>query len=125
MHLTEAEGLHRHFWGHLSEEAGHGSVLADLVCRKAEGQEKPYRLPEECGLYLYMLPSGHKSWRLGYWHLGAKKRIVLGSYPEMTFQGARETARTLSAKGEVPTVHRRQQRADWTKWRPSRRFRSN
>lgn len=46
-------------------------MLTDLACRKAgkKGNKKgkTYRLADELGLYLYVLPSGHRSWRLGYW----------------------------------------------------------
>lgn len=89
-------------------------MLTDIACRKAKAQESDYRLPDEKGLYLLVLKSGHKSWRLGYWFDGKKKRIVLGSYPEMSLQDARaerDAARSLVARGRDPAVVRLQESA--------------
>lgn len=85
-----------------------------MQCRKATAREKAYRLADERGLYLFILPSGHKSWRLGYWFAKAKKRLVLGAYPDMSLQEAREErdlARKLVAKGIDPAVQRKQEEA--------------
>ena len=89
-------------------------MLTDLACRKAAPQAKEYRLADALGMYLLVKPTGHRSWRLGYWFAGQKKRLVLGSYPEMTLQEAREArdhARRLIAQGTDPAVRRKQDKA--------------
>lgn len=89
-------------------------MLTDLACRKATAQDKEYRLADQWGMYLLVLPSGYRSWRMGYWHAKKKRRLVLGSYPEMSLQearAARDVARALIAKGIDPGVQRKQDEA--------------
>jgi len=89
-------------------------MLTDLACRKATAKDKDYRLADEKGMYLLVMTSGHRSWRLGYWHDGKKKRLVLGAYPDMSLQDAREArdeARRLIARGTDPAVARKQSKA--------------
>jgi hypothetical protein len=38
-------------------------MLSDIQARKAKSQDKPYKLTDEKGLYLYMTPQGGKLWR--------------------------------------------------------------
>lgn len=90
---------------------GHRGMLTDLACRKARAKTEDYRLADEKGLYLLVLATGFRSWRLGYWIAGKKKRIVLGAYPEMSLQEARERrddARRLVAAGIDPSVRKKQ-----------------
>lgn len=89
-------------------------MLTDLACRKAGKKDKAYRLADEAGLYLYVLPSGHRSWRMGYWIAKEKKRLVLGAYPAMSLQEARtarDSARALISRGIDPALHRKQEGA--------------
>ncbi|PVX30988.1 tyrosine-type recombinase/integrase [Sphingomonas pokkalii] len=97
-------------------------MLTDLQCRKAAAREKPYKLTDANGLYLYVTPAGAKSWRFKY-RFGARpdskpgqveRKLVLGTYPEVTLLEAREArdaARKLLREGIDPGVRRRQQRA--------------
>ncbi|OJY63213.1 MAG: integrase [Sphingobium sp. 66-54] len=89
-------------------------MLTDLACRKAAPAAEDYRLADGLGLYLLVMPSGHRSWRMGYWFAGKKKRIVLGAYPEMGLQAAREArdaVRAQVAAGVDPAVARKQAKA--------------
>ncbi len=89
-------------------------MLTDLACRKAVAREEAYRLADSGGLFLYVTPKGHRSWRLGYWFAKVKKRMVLGAYPDMSLQEARDArdeARRLIAKGVDPAVDKKQKEA--------------
>jgi len=54
-------------------------MLKDLHCRNAKGREKPYKLADSRGLYLYVTPKGHRSWRWNYRFKGKSGTRVLGS----------------------------------------------
>ena len=60
-------------------------------------------------LYLYVLPTGTKSWRLRYRIKGKEDTLVIGQYPAFSLKDAREAAqkaRTLIAKGVDPKTER-------------------
>lgn len=64
-------------------------MLTDADCRGAKGRDKPYKLADYGGLFLYVTKNGHKSWRLKY-RFGGKERLrVIGSYPAVTLKEAR------------------------------------
>lgn len=89
-------------------------MLTDLACRKATATGSEYRLADASGLYLLVTKAGHRSWRMGYWFAKRKKRLVLGSYPEMSLQqarDARDAARRLVAQGIDPAVDKKQKTA--------------
>ncbi|MEA3390432.1 MAG: integrase arm-type DNA-binding domain-containing protein [Pseudomonadota bacterium] len=89
-------------------------MLSDTACKKAAATGETYRLSDSLGLYLHVTPTGHKSWRLGYWFAKVKKRLVLGSYPEMSLAQAREArdeARRFVAAGTDPAVVKKQRAA--------------
>jgi integrase len=61
-------------------------------------------------LYLYVLPTGTKSWRLRYRIKGKEDTLVIGQYPAFSLKDAREAAqeaRTLIAKGVDPKEEKR------------------
>nr|WP_246616993.1 integrase arm-type DNA-binding domain-containing protein [Sphingomonas yunnanensis] len=91
--------------------------MTDVACRKAVAREKPYKLSDANGLYLYVLPSGFKSWRWKYRIGGKEKRLVFGGYPEVTLSKARalreEAARSLR-EGSDPAASKRQRAAEQT-----------
>ncbi|MFZ4831551.1 tyrosine-type recombinase/integrase [Rouxiella sp. Mn2063] len=79
----------------------------------AKPKEKPYRLLDSNGLYLYVPPSGKKVWQLRYKLAGKEKILTVGKYPYMTLQEARDKAyearRNLSegvdpSKSKKPSV---------------------
>lgn len=63
--------------------------LTDVKIRAAKPQEKPYKLADEKGLYLLVMPSGAKYWRLKYRFAGKEKTLSIGIYPEATLAFAR------------------------------------
>lgn len=83
-------------------------MLTDTKVRLAKARQKPYKLADEKGLYLYVSPSGAKSWRYDYRLLGKRETLTLGRYPDVPLagdDGARErhqAARKLVEKRESP-----------------------
>lgn len=65
-------------------------MLTDAQCRGAKRQKKAYKLTDADGLFLFVTPTGYRSWRFRYRFGGKQKQVVLGSYPELTLRAARE-----------------------------------
>ena len=59
----------------------------------AKSKAKPYKLADGDGLYLEVLPTGAKYWRLKYRIAGKEKRLAFGVYPEVRPQEARDKAK--------------------------------
>lgn len=88
-------------------------AMADLTAvaaRNAKPREKAYRLAAGAGLYLQVMPTGAKYWRLKYRFGKAPKMIGLGVFPAVSLaeaRVARDEARTLLASGIDPSTQRR------------------
>ncbi len=92
-------------------------MLTDAACRNAAPRDKPFKLSDSGGLYLYVLASGFKSWRWKYRFGGKEKRMVFGPYPTVSLAKARQMredgARVLR-DGVDPSVSKRQRAAEQT-----------
>jgi integrase len=89
-------------------------MLSDLTVRKAKPAEKPVKLFDERGLYLFVTPAGGKLWRLKYRFDRKEKLLTLGAYPDVSLSDARnhrEAARKLLAEGIDPARRRSALRA--------------
>jgi integrase len=64
--------------------------LTDMQCRVAKPKNKLFKLFDGEGLYLQIMPSGSKYWRLKYRYQKSSKVIALGVYPNITLLKARE-----------------------------------
>ncbi len=87
--------------------------LTEVVVKNAKGKDKIYKLADGAGMYLEVLPSGAKYWRLKYRYAGKEKRLALGVYPEVPLKEARRKrleARTRLAEGIDPGNQRRQEK---------------
>lgn len=87
--------------------------LTDSALKAAKPREKPYKLADGEGLYLEVMPTGSKLWRLKYRHLGKENRLAFGSYPEVTLLQARRKrseARQLISEGKDPAQERKSTR---------------
>lgn len=73
-------------------------MLTDIQVRKAEPRERPYKLFDGQGLFVFVTVKGHKSWRLKYKAAGQEKLLVLGSYPAMSLKDAREAVTEIQRK---------------------------
>ena len=65
-------------------------MLTDAAARKAESKDKPYKLADSGGLYLYVAPTGLKSWRMKFRLDGKEKLLTFGTYPDMKLSEARD-----------------------------------
>lgn len=80
-------------------------MLNDPACKNAKPREKPYKLSDEKGLYLEVMPNGSKYFRMKYRFDGKEKRLALGVYPETGLKQARDKrddARKQLAQGIDP-----------------------
>lgn len=66
--------------------------LGDKEIKAAKPKAKAYKLADGGGLYLEVLPTGSKSWRLKYRIGGIEKRMTFGLYPVVTLKDARDRA---------------------------------
>ncbi|MDF2382434.1 integrase arm-type DNA-binding domain-containing protein [Nostoc ellipsosporum NOK] len=58
--------------------------------RNARPGEKPYKLADSGGLYLFVTSSGAKSWRLKYRIGGKEKVLTFGLFPDVSLVDARD-----------------------------------
>jgi integrase len=69
--------------------------LTDLAARKAKAGEKRYSLNDCGGLYLEVMPSGHKYWRFRSRVGGETRMATIGVYPEVDLFSARTKCEEL------------------------------
>ena len=82
-------------------------ALSDTSIRNAKPRAAGYRLSDEGGLHLFVLPSGVRSWRWRYTWQGREKTLVIGRYPDVSLADARsrrDDARRTLAHGRDPAV---------------------
>ncbi len=88
--------------------------LSDTAVRKAKPEAKSYKMADGGGMYLEVMPTGSKYWRLKYRFGGKEKRLAFGVYPDVSLAQARERrddARKLLANGTDPGVVKQAQKA--------------
>ena len=74
-------------------------ALTDTVIRNAKPDNKPFKMVDGKGMFLYVVPTGGKLWRLKYRFDGKEKLLSLGAYPDISLKDARarrDEARKLS-----------------------------
>lgn len=84
--------------------------LTDIAVRTAKPAEKPYKLADGEGMYLFVQVNGAKYWRMAYRMHGKQKVLALGVYPEVGLAAARKlrgTAREKLAAGIDPSGAKR------------------
>ncbi|NOT15349.1 MAG: integrase arm-type DNA-binding domain-containing protein [Methylotenera sp.] len=65
-------------------------MLTVTAVNNAKPKDKPYKLSDEKGLYLFIQPGGGKLWRFDYRFIAKRKTLALGSYPDVTLSEARD-----------------------------------
>lgn len=83
-----------------------------MDCRTAKPKNLRYQLSDKKGLYLQIMPTGAKFWRIKYWLLGQQKLFTIGQYPEISLLKAREEANTIQSQvksGICPIIERKNQ----------------
>ena len=89
-------------------------MLTDPKCKNAKPKDKSYKLTDEKGLYLEVMPNGAKYWRMKYRYGGKEKRLAFGVYPEAGLKEARtkrDESRKLLADGADPGETRKAMKA--------------
>jgi len=84
--------------------------LTDIAIRNAKPTDSPVRMFDGGGLYIEIVPSGGKWWRLKYRFAGKEKRLSLGTFPDTGLKAAREArdnARKQLAAGVDPSADRK------------------
>jgi hypothetical protein len=64
--------------------------LTDNTIKNAKPREKQYKITDEKGMYLLILPTGGKYFQYDYRFAQKRKTLALGVYPEVTLKEARE-----------------------------------
>jgi len=85
-------------------------ALTDTQIKKAKAGEKPVKLFDGDGLFLNVMPTGSKIWRVAYRLNGRQKTLTAGKYPAVTLSQARDrcaAARKLLAEEIDPVAQRR------------------
>jgi integrase len=85
-------------------------MLTDIQVRNAKPSARPRKLFDTRGLYLHVMPSGGRYWRLNYRFRGREKTLALGVYPDVSLAKARtrhHEARQQLADGIDPSVVKR------------------
>jgi integrase len=88
--------------------------LTDTAIRAAKPREKPYKLADTGGLFLYVAPKGGKLWRMKYRHAGKEGLLSFGPYPAVSLKAAREKrdeSRRQIEGGRNPAVEKRREEA--------------
>lgn len=85
--------------------------LTDRELQALKPRDKPYKMADGHGLYVEVLPSGGRSWRLKYRFCGKEKRLALGLYPTVSLKEARDKAheaRKLLSDGIDPSAAKKE-----------------
>ncbi len=85
--------------------------LSDAKIRSLTSSEKPFKVADFDGLYLFVKVSGSKSWRFKYRIGGKEKLMVFGNYPSIGLaqaRSARDAARSQVANGLDPSEVKKQ-----------------
>ena len=89
--------------------------LSDTAIKNAKPRaDKPYKLPDEKGLYLLVTVNGGKWWRFDYRFGGKRKTLSMGTYPDTSLKQAREkrdTAKKQIAANIDPAITRKIEKA--------------
>ena len=63
--------------------------LTDITVKNAKPRAKKYKVFDGEGLYLEVLPTGGKYWRMKYFFAGKERLLALGVYPHISLADAR------------------------------------
>lgn len=64
-------------------------MLTDAQARKAAPREKPYKMADTGGLFLFVAPTGLRSWRMKFRYQNKEKLLTFGPYPDVSLSEAR------------------------------------
>lgn len=84
--------------------------LTDTTVRHAVAREKPYKMADAQGLYIQVMPTGTKHWKMKYRFEGREKKLSFGEYPRVSLRAARDErdqARNMLTKGIDPAYEKK------------------
>jgi integrase len=84
--------------------------LTDAFCKNVKPLTTTKKYYDEKGLYLELMPSGSKYWRLKYRYADKEKKLAIGVYPEISLKEAREArekARKLLSQNIDPNQQKK------------------
>ena len=87
--------------------------LTETRLRALKTKDKPYKVADQRGLYIEVTPAGGKHWRFRYRLGKLEKKLVIGSYPEVSLKEARDAtyeARQTVASGGDPAFDKRKKK---------------
>jgi integrase len=91
------------------------TLLTETQVRNARPRDRAYKLYDERGLFLLVMPTGGRLWRFRY-RVGEREKLIsLGAYPDVPLKRAREKrdeARRLLADEIDPSTERKARRAE-------------
>lgn len=82
-------------------------MLTDTRIRKEKPRDKPFKIADGGGLFLYVSPSGGKLWRFRYTFGGKEKLLSIGPYPDISLldaRGERDGAKGMLRAGKDPSA---------------------
>ncbi|NOW44537.1 integrase [Novosphingobium sp. SG751A] len=86
-------------------------ALTEVSVRNAKPKDKPYKLGDAGGLFLYVTPAGGRLWRVKFRVNGKEKLLSLGAWPEISLANARkerDKAKEALATGIDPARDKQQ-----------------
>lgn len=85
-------------------------MLTNTKIKSLKSKERPYKMGDANGLFIYVTKNGRKYWRQKYRINGREKLLSHGEYPFVSLMEARQlrdTARGLIKSGEDPAIYKR------------------
>ncbi|MBP7868241.1 MAG: tyrosine-type recombinase/integrase [Acidobacteria bacterium] len=89
-------------------------ALTDVKVRQAKPKDKPYKLLDGGGLFLWVTPKGSKLWRKNFLIDGRWNTLSFGAYPTVSLKEAREKrseADKIRAGGGDPSKEKKARKA--------------
>ena len=90
--------------------------LTSIQIKNAKPKEKTYKLFDGGGLFLQVMPTGSKLWRMKYRQTDGKENLLsFGKFPDVSLEQARqkrEETRKLKAQGIDPSENRKVKQAE-------------
>jgi hypothetical protein len=80
--------------------------LTDTAIRNARPGDRPRKLFDGDGLYLFLSTTGHRAWRFKYYIDGREKHLHFGRYPEISLKAARCCGSRRGARSRWVTIRR-------------------
>ncbi len=97
------------------------SKLDEVQIEELKAQDKPYKVYDGHGLFLYVTPNGKKTFRKDYRYYGKPRTITLGTYPAISLELARKNSEIIMLKladGIDPAEEKRKLRITGRKANP-------